>query len=119
MKKQLIGFIVCSLLLCTIPLAAGINIATENDEEPASGLLGWAWIRGWVMSPRELGNYMSGRAIRVHFIDFSGLETKAGIIKVKLISFKTGAFLKIDYFGPIGALAYVHGFVHGGIDVQE
>ena len=119
MKKQLMGILICSVLLLSVPLAAGAFVDTEIDEQPTTGLLGWAWVRGWVLNPREMGNYFSARALRLKCIDFAGLETKRGIIKLKLISFKMGPFVQIDYLGPFSSIAYVRGFVHGGLDIQE
>lgn len=118
-NKRIIGILICMLLLTTIPLAAGMTIETEPEpEEEPEGLFGWAWVRGWLLNPREIGNYISGRTIKLHFIEFSGLETKRGVITFKLVNFRAGIFLDIKYIGPLGSLAYVRGFVPGGIDIQ-
>ena len=119
LKEKILGIFVCMLLLMTIPLATGMTVETEPEpEEEPEGFFGWAWVRGWLLNPREVGPYISGRAIRLHFIEFSGLETKRGVISFKLVNFRAGVFLDIKYLGPIGSLAYVRGFVPGGIEVQ-
>jgi hypothetical protein len=119
MKKKIIGLLICFMLVSLIPLAAGTVSSYEDEKElTEGGLFGWAWVRGWIMNPRELGGYLSGRAIRLHFIEFSGLETKFGIIKLKLVNFKTGPFVKVEYLGPLCTIAHVKGFVHGGIEIQ-
>ena len=117
---KLFGTVVCILLLTTIPLASGMTIETTPEpEKETEGLFGWAWVRGWLVNAREVGDYISGRAIKLHFIEFSGLETKRGMITLKLVNFKAGVFLDINYLGPLGSLAYVRGFIPGGIDIQE
>lgn len=118
MKRKLIGILVCVLLLTTIPLAAGITIEkeTEPEEEP-EGIFGLAWVRGWILNPRETGNRISGRAIRLHFIEFSGLETRRGVVTLRRVNFRAGMFLDITYMGELGSLAYVRGFVPGGIGI--
>lgn len=120
MKRKLIGILVCMLLLTTIPLSAGMTTEkeTEPDEEP-EGIFGLAWVRGWLLNPREVDNYISGRAIRLRYFEFSGLKTNKGIITLKSVNFRAGIFLDIKYIGALGSLAYVQGFVPGGIDVQE
>ncbi len=114
-REKILGIFVCMLLLMTIPVVSGMTVETEPEPE---GLIGWAWVRGWLLNPREIGAYVSGRAIKLHFIEFSGLETKRGVIAFKLVNFRAGVFLDIKYLGPIGSLAYVRGFVPGGIEVQ-
>ena len=118
-REKVLGIFVCMLLVMTIPLATGLAVETEPEpEEETEGLIGWAWVRGWLLNPREVGPYISGRTINFHFIEFSGLETKRGVIAFKLVNFRAGAFLNINYLGPIGSVAYVRGFVLGGIEVQ-
>jgi len=116
MKRKLIGIFVCMILLTTVPLASGMMIEEETEtEEETEGIFGLSWVRGWIFNPRETGNRISGRAIRLHFIEFSGLDTRRGVVTLRRVNFRAGMFLDIAYIGQLGSLAYVRGFVPGRI----
>lgn len=80
-KKKIIGLLVCMLVLMTIPLAAGIEITPEPEEEPVQ--LGSTVLRGIITKPRLTvgGHYITFRALRLHYRVRSLGETKSGLLR--------------------------------------
>ncbi len=119
MKKKILCILVCMLLLATIPLAAGMSFDNETEDE-TTGLVGWAWLRGWVLNPKVVGNKVHARALRLHYIEVSGTETNIGIVRFKQVEFRDGSPLGIRMeFGLLGSMSYVFGLFHGGLDIKD
>jgi hypothetical protein len=115
--KRIIGLIVCMLLLTTIPIAAGVHVE-ENNEQPAD-LIGMTWVRGWIFNPKSVLGMIHARAIRLHYIEITGMETDLGIVRVREVSFRDGVFLRFINVGPLGSLTYVIGLTYGGINIEN
>jgi len=63
MKKQLIGFLVCMMMLATIPLAAGVN--EETCEEETSVIK--TFVRGIILRPRFTARSISFGTVFAHY----------------------------------------------------
>ena len=118
MKKILIGIVLCMLLLASIPLTTGAKVKEEQDEEPVD-LVGLTWVRGWIVNPRIVLGMISARALRLHYIELTGMETHAGIVRAKQVTFRDGLALRYVQIGPLGTITWVMGFIYGGINIQN
>jgi hypothetical protein len=114
MKRKLIGLFVCMLLVATIPLAAGVT--EEKHEEPTDGILGWTIIRGWIMNLQKDGNTLKFRALRLHYTEFSGMETATGVLRGVRVKISDMGPDRQLTFGPLGSLTWIFGLCHGSIE---
>jgi hypothetical protein len=69
MKKQLIGVLICLMMLATIPIAAGMNCTTEPTcAQPAGDTeLGKTFVIGFIFGARFMGNTVSFRSVMVRY----------------------------------------------------
>ena len=118
LKRKMIGILVCMLLLTTITLAAGMNVEEEKDEG-TTDLVGVTWLRGWIFNPKTILGKIHARAIRLHYVEITGMETDLGIVKVREVSFRDGVLLKFVNIGPLGSLTFVIGLTYGGINIEN
>ena len=118
MRKKLIGLFLCLLLVASIPLAAGIEIE-EDEGEQTSDLIGITWLRGFIFNPKVRLGKVHARAIRLHYVELTGMETDLGIVRVRSVSFRDGVMLRYFNIGPLGSLTYVIGLTYGGIDINN
>ncbi len=126
MKRKLLGLSICLILVATIPLAAGVDVAkeqtTDEDTGTNDGFFGYTLVRGWVLNPKEVGTKLTFRAIRLHYTEFTGTETSTGILRGVKCELRTdcwlspfdGNALNFD-LGPLGTFRYTIGFYKGGI----
>jgi hypothetical protein len=117
LKNKMIGIFICMLLLATIPLAAGTSVE-ETDEQPTD-LIGMTWVRGWIFNPKTVLGMVHARAIRLHYVEITGMETDLGIVRVRDVSFRDGVFLRFINVGPLGSMTYVIGLTYGGININN
>jgi len=73
------------------------------------------FVRGIVLNLRRVGKTYHGRAIRLHYTEFSGLTRTSGVIKLQRVSFKHGPMLRKFDIGPLGLTTFITGFIPGGI----
>lgn len=125
MKKKTIAILICTLMLSTIPLAAGLNnnIAEElvsksvEGESPTPDIIGRIWLRGWLFRRIKTGNINNAIAIRLHFIEFTPTERTWGVVNIQRVAFRNSLLLGRMYETPLGVLVYVIGFFKGGLEV--
>ncbi|MFH1014084.1 MAG: hypothetical protein V1769_06235 [Thermoplasmatota archaeon] len=97
MKKQLIGIILCMMMLATVPFAAGQFTKEDpivtTDIEPNS-LLGVTFIAGLILNPEKIGNMVSAKVLALAYYD-RGLIFKDGGISLglKTVRFRDGELL--------------------------
>lgn len=72
-------------------------------------------VRGTVLNLKRVGKTYHGRAIRLHYTEFSGLTRTSGVIKLQRISFKHGPMLRKFDIGPLGLTTFIAGVIPGGI----
>jgi len=92
-------------------LLAGSLIVLKQMKSPFKRTL----VRGTVFNLRRVGNTYHGRAIRLHFTEFSGFTRVSGVIKLKRVSFEHSLWLRKYDIGPLGLTTYILGIVPGGI----
>ena len=118
MRKKLIGIFICLLLIASIPLAAGMTVE-EDDDTQTSDLVGATWLRGFIFNPKVRLGKIHARAIRLHYVEITGMETDLGIVRVRSVSFRDGVMLRYFNMGPLGSLTYVIGLTYGGINIEN
>jgi hypothetical protein len=106
------------LLVTTIPLAAGVSVE-EEPEEQTTDLIGMTWLRGWIFNPKTRLGMVHARAIRLHYFEITGMETDLGIVRIRSVSFRNGIFLRFINVGPLGSMTYVIGLTYGGININN
>jgi hypothetical protein len=84
MKKQLIGGILCILLLATIPLTAGQFVEEEKtivteDIEPES-VLGVTFIAGLILNPEKVGNMVNAKVLLLGYYDRGIIFKDSGFV---------------------------------------
>jgi len=115
--KKAIGILVCIMMMATlIPVTAALNCETT---EQTSDLIGLTWVRGFVFNPKVVLGKVHCRAVRLHYFEFTGMETDLGIVKLREVSFRDGIGIKYVNIGPLGSLTYVLGFTYGGISINN
>jgi len=97
MKKQLIGGILCILLLATIPLTVGQSIEEKtivtDDGEPES-LLGITFIAGLILNPEKVGNMVSAKVLLLGYYDRGIIFKDSGFATgLKNVRFRDGDLL--------------------------
>ena len=117
-KKIGIGIILCILLLASIPVSTGIAVKEEQSDPESPDLVGVTWVRGWILNPRIVLGMISARALRLHYIELTGMETHIGIVRAKQVTFRDGFALRYVQIGPLGMFTWVMGFIYGGINIQ-
>ncbi len=102
MNKKIVGIILCTLMLATIPLAAAMpheaNNATEN-----TGIFDRTVVKGIILGSRTEGRVTSFFAVFVQYKTYSFLgEKDSGILMFQKVSF-IGKFTgKIGQFFIMG-----------------
>ena len=125
MNKKITALLVCTLMLSTIPLAAGLsnNIAeeieskSENGESPTPDIVGRVWLRGWIFRRIKTGHISNAIAIRLHYIEFTPTERTWGVVNFQRVAFRDFLYIGRMYETPLGVIGYVFGFFKGGIDI--
>ncbi|MFW6121197.1 MAG: Ig-like domain-containing protein, partial [Petrotogales bacterium] len=74
-----------------------------------------ALLRGTVFNCKRVGTEFHARAIRLHFIEFTGFTRTSGVIKLRKVSFQHSPFIRTYDIGPLGLTTYIFGFVPGGL----
>ena len=141
-KIKIIAIFLCILMLLTTTIAVGQTAEDqeteqipyllairdpedeggeedEDDEDESDGILGWCYVRGWLMNKKIHGSTVEARAIRLSYIEFTPTGRSWGVVRLKKITFKERInFGRFYDFGPLGSLTYVTGFFHGGIEID-
>jgi hypothetical protein len=116
MKKTL-GILVCLMMIGTlIPITTAINCDTEAA--PAD-LVGLTWVRGFIINPKVVLGRVNCRALRLHYVEFTGMETDLGIVRLRDVSFRDGIGIKYVNIGPLGTLTWVMGLTYGSININN
>ena len=98
MKKQLIGGILCILLLATIPLTAGQFVEEEKtivteDIEPES-VLGVTFIAGLILNPEKVGNMVNAKVLLLGYYDRGIIFKDSGFVTgLKNVRFRDSSLL--------------------------
>ena len=91
MNKKIVGIILCTLMLATIPLAAAMPHEAENATEN-TGIFDRTVVQGIILGSRSEGRVTSFFAIFVHYKTYSLLgEKDSGVLMFQKVSF-TGKF---------------------------
>ena len=117
LKNKLIGIFICMLMLATIPMAASATV--EEQDTQTSDLIGLTWLRGFIFNPKTILGSIHARAIRLHYVEITGMETDLGVVRVREVSFRDGIMLRYINIGPLGSLTYVIGLTYGGINIEN
>jgi hypothetical protein len=64
---------------------------------------------------KKQGNDLYFRAVRLHYLEITGMEMSTGIIKLKRIRISDMGPDRQLTFGPLGSLTWIFGFCHGGL----
>jgi hypothetical protein len=115
MNKKIIGLMICTLLICTIPLAAGVT--EENLEKEPTLDVGRVWLRGLLFRCNRWGNTNHALALRLHYIEFTPSERTMGIITMNHVVFRDSAYLGRMYEIGFGLFTYIVGVFMGGIEI--
>ena len=88
MKKELIGILICMMMLATIPIVAGIQLDTNPTTTETTGPFDKTFIRGIILFPRLAsgGKEINFLAVRVHYRTISLVETKEGVLKLQRVT---------------------------------
>jgi hypothetical protein len=89
--------------------------APLNQPDTTDSIFGWTIIRGWVANMKKQGNDLYFRAVRLHYLEITGMEMSTGIIKLKRIRISDMGPDRQLTFGPLGSLTWIFGFCHGGL----
>ena len=103
MNKKIVGIILCTLMLATIPLAAAMPHEAENATEN-TGIFDRTVVQGIILGSKTEGRVTSFFAIFVHYKIYSllGGEKDSGVLMFQKVSF-TGKFTgKIGQFFIMG-----------------
>jgi len=115
MKKKIIGLLVCTLMLSTIPLAAGM---TDTEPEPQPELdIGRVFLKGLIFRCNRFGNINHGLAIRLFYIEVTPTERTWGWVTFNHVTFRDSAYAGRMYEVGLGLFTYVFGFFMGGLDI--
>lgn len=111
MFNKILAILMCMMFLTLIP----IGISTQKEVEKED-LLGWAWVRGFVLNPKVQGNTLTCRALRLHVIEFTPQGTSIGIYRLRSVSMNDNRLLRHRDMGILGTLSFLYGFTHGGVE---
>ena len=115
--KKAIGILVCIMMLATIiPVATAIDCDTKTE---TSDLVGMTRVRGFVFNPKVILGKVHCRALRLHYVEITGMETDIGIVRLRQVSFRDGIAVKYVNIGPLGSITWVMGLTYGGIDINN
>jgi hypothetical protein len=78
-------------------------------------LLGWTFIRGLVGNLKKIGNDLYFRTIRLHYLEFTGMEISMGVLRLKRCRVNDLGYDRQMVIGPLGSLVWIVGFCHGGL----
>ncbi len=92
-----------------------LEISMPKSKETTDSIFGWTIIRGWVANMKKQGNDLYFRAVRLHYLEITGMEMSTGIIKLKRIRISDMGPDRQLTFGPLGSLTWIFGFCHGGL----
>ena len=115
-KRKMLGIFVCMLMLTAIPLAAGMAERVDPEEKATDSVFGWTIIRGFVGNMKKQGNKLYFRAIRLHYTEFTGMETSTGVIRFKRCRISDMGPDRQFTFGPLGSFSWILAICHGGVD---
>jgi len=114
MNKKIVGLLICTLLVSTIPLAAGVNDEPEIQPELDVGRV---WLRGLLFRCNRWGNTNHALALRLHYIEFTPSERTMGIITMNHVIFRDSAYLGRMYEVGFGLFTFIVGVFMGGIEI--
>lgn len=122
MKKIYIAGFLFMLLITSIPLAISQSstevMIQSNISEPQS-LIGVAFIAGLVLNPKEVGNYVQGKAIVLAYYDRGLIVKDSGVLMgLKTVRFKPSNLMYMSEPGNLGIVQVAGictGFSHSGI----
>jgi len=115
-KRKLICFLVCFIMLATIPLVAGMT-PDANTEDPQTSDFGRTIIRGFVFNYRPSGFGHRFFALRIHYIEITGRSRTMGVVTLRPVSVGREANIGFNYCGPAGMFGYMFAATFkGGID---
>jgi hypothetical protein len=119
MKKKLLVLVICTILIATIPVAAGSIDTPIKKSSQTQNIFGWVIIRGMVFAWKEYGNEVHARAIRIHYRTWGPGEHVQGVVMGKEIIFKDRFAVDQIWSGPaLGLFRWVFGIYHGEIEVR-
>ena len=116
MKKKIIGLLVCTLMLSTIPLAAGMTTNTEPKPQPELDV-GRVFLKGLIFRCNRFGNINHGLAIRLFYIEITPTERSWGWVTFNRVSFRDSAYAGRMYEVGVGLFTYVFGVFMGGLEI--
>ena len=108
MKSKIVAILLCMLMIAVIPLAAGMNCATETGQE-SDGIFSKTVVRGVILGSKTDGKTTSFFALRVHYTTYNLFgEDESGFIMFQKVSFNS------KFTGYLGKF-YVSGAFRGSI----
>lgn len=114
MKKKIIGLLVCTLMLATVPLAAGVNDEPEIQPELD---IGRVFLKGLLFRCNRFGNVNHGLAIRLLYIEITPTERSWGWVTFNHVTFRDSAYMGRMYEVGLGMFTYVFGLYMGGLEI--
>lgn len=113
-NKKIMGILLCTLMIATIPMAAGMNTDNEKD---TTDLFGWTVIRGLIFNIKKIGNDLYFRAIRLHATQFTPTEMSMRVHRFERLKISDFGPDRQITFGPLGSFTWIIGLKHG--DLKE
>lgn len=114
MKKKIIGLLVCTLMLATVPLAAGVT--QEKEIEPELDV-GRVFLKGLLFRCNRFGNVNHGLAIRLLYIEITPTERSWGWVTFNRVTFRDSLYMGRMYEVGMGLFTYVFGLYAGGLEI--
>lgn len=114
MKKKIIGLLVCTLMLATVPLAAGVT--QEKEIEPELDV-GRVFLKGLIFRCNRFGNVNHGLAIRLLYIEITPTERSWGWVTFNRVTFRDSLYMGRMYEVGMGLFTYVFGLYAGGLEI--
>jgi len=114
MKKKIIGLLVCTLMLATVPLAAGVT--QEKEIEPELDI-GRVFLKGLIFRCNRFGNVNHGLAIRLLYIEITPTERSWGWVTFNRVTFRDSLYMGRMYEVGMGLFTYVFGLYAGGLEI--
>jgi hypothetical protein len=122
MKKIYIAGFLCMLLFTSIPLAvsqASTEVMIQSDIAEPQSLIGITFIAGLLLNPKEVGNYVQGKAIVLAYYDRGLIIKDSGVLMgLKEVRFKPSNLMYMSEPGQIGVVQVAGictGFSHSKI----
>jgi hypothetical protein len=107
-----------TMLICIVLLSSilpVIGATTNNHCETTDSAFGWTITRGIIENIKKEGNDLYFRAIRLHYIEITGMQISIGIIKLRRCKISDLGPDRQLTLGPFGSFTWLFSINQGGI----